>query len=912
MEYKLNEILDVALVQELQDRLNRINPFPSGLLDLDGNILTATAWQDLCSKFHRVHPDCKRECQISDRYIQDHLDQANPAVSYRCPRGLVDNAIPIIVEGKHLGNFISGQFFLEPPDLDFYREQARIFGFDEDAYLEAVKMVPVWSAEQVPPYLEFAKTFIESIAQMGLARIREEEARRKTEESETRFRRIVEDTEAGYFFFDREGIIRDVNAGWARLYKYESPEEFVGHHFMEIQRFEDAGKAEHLVRRIMAGDPSFMTGEFSRRCKDDSTGYHTFSAHPVVRNGEVIGIEGFIIDITRQKEAEMERDVSRTRLASVFEKMVEGFALHEIICDENGTPVDYRFLEMNPAFEKLTGLHASEIIGKTALATIPGLEYHWVERYGQVALTGEPVTFEMFAGPMGRHYRVVAFSNRMGEFATIFEDITEQLESENEIRESENKYRQLADLMPSGLLIHVDGVITYANRMAARIFATEDPAGLIGRRMLDFLHPEFRDTVKERIRLLTEEREPAVMLEEKLVRANGEVFFAEVSAVPFQVDGQPAVQVVFNDITERRMAEERVRTLAHAIDSIHECVSMTDTENNILFVNRSFCQTYGYSREELIGKNISMMREDPDNSEVTTQILEESIKGGWSGELINRRKDGSLFPVFLSTALVPGSHNAPLALIGVAVDITERKKNEADLIAAKEKAEESDRLKSAFLANISHEIRTPLNSILGFSELLEEMVVDPIQQEYLRVIARGGDRLLNIINSVIDIAKIEAGQEVVQNSRFDIKALLQDLYELNRRRNRNILFVNDAEEAGSFYVESDKTKLFQILNNLLSNALKYTQEGSVRFGFTGKPGFILFYVKDTGVGIPEEFRERIFQRFQKADLENRSDFEGTGLGLAITRELVHLLGGRIWFESETGKGSVFHVELPLQ
>ena len=211
MEYTLDQILDINVLQSLQDKLNAINPFPSALIDVKGRILTATAWQDICTKFHRINPESEKECIISDQWINRHLDEANPSVTYKCPNGLVDNAIPIIIEGHHLANYFTGQFFLEPPDLDFFRAQAIRYGFDMEAYLEAVKKVPVWTIEQTVTYLDFIKSFTESLALQGLTRLREIESTRQAAANEQRFRTIIEDSRAGYFFIDSDGIIREMS-----------------------------------------------------------------------------------------------------------------------------------------------------------------------------------------------------------------------------------------------------------------------------------------------------------------------------------------------------------------------------------------------------------------------------------------------------------------------------------------------------------------------------------------------------------------------------------------------------------------------------------------------------------------------------------------------------------------------------
>ncbi len=153
MNYKLEDIIDIKLYQELQDRLNEVYSFPSAIVDNEGNILTATAWQDICTRFHRINKQSEIECIKSDQYIATHLHEANPAVSYRCPHGMIDNAIPIIIDGKHLGNFFTGQLFLEPPDMEFFKRQAEKYGFDEKSYLEAVSKVPVWSKEKLNRYI---------------------------------------------------------------------------------------------------------------------------------------------------------------------------------------------------------------------------------------------------------------------------------------------------------------------------------------------------------------------------------------------------------------------------------------------------------------------------------------------------------------------------------------------------------------------------------------------------------------------------------------------------------------------------------------------------------------------------------------------------------------------------------------
>jgi signal transduction histidine kinase len=248
-------------------------------------------------------------------------------------------------------------------------------------------------------------------------------------------------------------------------------------------------------------------------------------------------------------------------------------------------------------------------------------------------------------------------------------------------------------------------------------------------------------------------------------------------------------------------------------------------------------------------------------------------------------------------------------------DITVMKKTEEELIKAKERAEESDRLKSAFLANMSHEIRTPLNGILGFTELLKTSeLTDKEQDDYLEIIRKGGDRLLKIINDIIDISKIESGQMLVSISKTNISEQLQTVYSFFKPEadSKRIMLINTNESpAEDTIIDTDAQKIYAIHTNLIKNAIKFTQSGFVEFGFEKRNAHLEFFVKDTGIGISSEQKEFIFERFRQGNDTLTRNFEGTGLGLSISKAYVEMLGGKIWVESEYGKGSVFHFTIPV-
>lgn len=247
--------------------------------------------------------------------------------------------------------------------------------------------------------------------------------------------------------------------------------------------------------------------------------------------------------------------------------------------------------------------------------------------------------------------------------------------------------------------------------------------------------------------------------------------------------------------------------------------------------------------------------------------------------------------------------------------ITERKNAERALIEAKEKAEESDRLKSSFLANMSHELRTPLNSIIGFSDFMIDPMFGPEErEEFAKIIKENGNNLLEIISNIMDLSKIESGQMTVIKSEFSVNRLVAEVHadHVIKIIEKCLLWTENPVHEKAVWIVSDEYRLKQILDNLISNAIKFTENGGVEIGFQQQENFLLFHVKDSGIGIPAEYHETIFERFRQVETTNSRTYGGNGLGLAITKSLVTLLGGKIWLESQPGVGSTFYFTIPIE
>ncbi len=303
MDYRLQDLIDTEEFQSLQDRLNRVYSFPCAIIDNEGEILTRTAWQDVCTKFHRRNRECEKMCIESDQYILSHLAEANPTVSYRCPHGLTDNATPIIVEGRHLGNFFAGQFFMDKPDLEFYRERARRYGFDEQAYLEAVRKVPIWTQQQLNNYLFFIKGLIEIVTSIALKNMRTIESQKRLLESEEKHRAIVQTAMDGFCLTDTEGRLLQVNDAYCRMSGYSEPELLtmkIGD--LDLDWSEEAIQTN--MKKIMAhGEDRFETRH--RRRDGSSVFVEASIKYFNVQNKELF--VAFLHDITARKQAEAEK-----------------------------------------------------------------------------------------------------------------------------------------------------------------------------------------------------------------------------------------------------------------------------------------------------------------------------------------------------------------------------------------------------------------------------------------------------------------------------------------------------------------------------------------------------------------------------------------------------------------------------
>lgn len=492
------------------------------------------------------------------------------------------------------------------------------------------------------------------------------------------------------------------------------------------------------------------------------------------------------------------------------------------------------------------------------------------------------------------------------------QDITERKLALQTLALSEKQYRTLFEQASDGIFISDSqgNYVDVNNFGCAMLGYTRDE--ILKFNIVDLLLPQ--EVVENPIRNKDLHENPSVTNERKLICKDGHLINVEISAKKLD-DGR--FQAIVRNITERRKAEETIQKLSKSIEQSPSIVMINDIHGNIEYVNPKFTEITGYSLEEIIGRNPRFLKSGEMPPKFYRDLWQTISSGGvWRGEFHNRKKNGDLYWEWVTITSIKNERGEITNYIAIKEDTSLRKQMEFDLIVAKEKAEESDRLKSAFLANMSHEIRTPLNSIIGFSELLGDPDFDNTQKyEFTNHIVLNGNNLLNIISDIVDISKIESGEIVIRNCVIPVHSLLDEI------RTNHLLKAEEKKlqlkcscpfpEGSPESVFADKERLHQIFNNLISNALKFTSEGYIEIACRPIGEMIEFHVSDTGIGIPPDYHHKIFDRFRQVEASYSRKYGGNGLGLAITKNLVELMGGQIWVESEIGKGSTFYFTLPL-
>lgn len=506
----------------------------------------------------------------------------------------------------------------------------------------------------------------------------------------------------------------------------------------------------------------------------------------------------------------------------------------------------------------------------------------------------------------------------VGYIGTIT-DITARKEMEQALRDSESNYRHLFE-KDSAIKLMTEpstGQIIHANKAASDFYGwTVDTLKSMNIRQIKIQTPESSSTEQKN----RSDDQGNFYEEDQHHLANGKIRNVEVFTSKIRFQGQDCLHSIIHDVTAKRKAEEKLQLLGKALEQSPVSITISDRNGLIEYVNPKFSEITGFSYDEVIGTNSDILN-SKEHSNAFSKSIWNTITSGrdWIGEVQNQRKNGDHYWESLIVSPIFDAAGQITNFISIKEDITERKQMIREVIVAKEKAEEAEHLKSAFLANMSHEIRTPLNAILGFTTLLttSRIITEKTREDYITIINKSAEGLLHIINDILDISKLETGQVKIHKQAFLIEPVLKSL---------QVQYENKLVEAGKSEIElkgfptppeleivTDRNRLTQILSNLLDNACKFTDSGTITFGISRVvDGHVELTVADTGIGISKKDQASIFERFRQAGHSNIRINSGNGLGLAIAKSLVELMAGQIEFESVLEEGTSFRIRLPLQ
>src|SRR3984957_4515948 len=616
-----------------------------------------------------------------------------------------------------------------------------------------------------------------------------------------------------------------------------------------------------------------------------------------------------------------DRDIESATLSAAVEQAADGI----VITDTTG-----RIQYVNAAFTELTGYSSDEVVGQNLL--LLKSEQNAPSTYEQLWNTirsckvwhGEQINRRKDGSTVESPATAYPIKNTAGEVvavSVILRDSLERKRAEEKVREQESLFGIMADGCPALMWVSdADGRTEFINR-ADREFIGVSLDEMKGLDWVKFLHPDDAQRYLNACDLALKERAP-LRSETRLRNPEGGGRWGATYAEPrFSPSGEFLGYVgISPDITERKQAEQALRSSEEMFRQLAENIRevfwiMPPEEDEVPYVSPAFEQVWGRSRESLYKDPFSWVESiHPDDRERARLLLTRQVQGEPVLREYRIRTPEGLEKWIRDRAFpVRDQSDKVIRIVGIAEEITEQKRYETELIQAREAADVANQAKSEFLANMSHEIRTPMNGIIGMTELALDTALESTQREYLNAVKYSADALMRVINDILDFSKIEAGKLDLDPVEFSLRDCIgHAMKTLSVQAHEKDLELACSVPPGlADVMVGDSVRLQQIVLNLLGNAIKFTDRGEVvlsaRLEASEVDSITLhFAIPDTGIGIPAEKQKVIFEPFTQADTSTTRKYGGTGLGLAITVRLIEMMGGRIWVESEPGKGSTFH------
>lgn len=782
------------------------------------------------------------------------------------------------------------------------------------------------------------------------------QAENALKESEIKYRELVENSPDAFVVY-QEGKIVFANKASFSLIGAKHADELLGKPVMQFVDPESRAMVAERMR-VTVNEGTVLPLAEERFIRIDGSGLDVEVKGMRIALNNKPAVQLIIRDISEKKQAEVALRKNEERYRALVDNVFEGILIINL---EGNILFANQSLIKTFEYENLEELVGGNVFQYIAPESIPqaiadltgvaeGLEVD-VANYAGITSKGNKIWFESIG-------KIIEYEGVVADIISV-RDVTAKKLADAKLAENESRFKAITETANDAILVtNNNGLIVFSNPRAHQIFGYDENefAGLT----LEMLMPEkYRDLHKTNFEAFVAGGNAYFIgktTEFSAIRKNGSEFTMEISLSKWETSSGVFVAANIRDITDRELVVEALKKSESFLKEAQIIANLglytldfaTGNWESSEVLDKIFGIDADYERSVDGWESIV----HPEWRKFMDKYFKEEVVGSRTDfdkeYKIIRKIDQEERWVHGMGRLKFDEENRLTHMVGTIRDITERKNTEQELITARDRAEESDRLKSAFLANMSHEIRTPMNGILGFAELLKMPGLSgEQQQEFIRIIRKSGHRMLNIINDIVDISKIESGQMKVLISDTNINDQIDYIYAFFKpeAENKGIqLFFKNGLASEQSIIKTDQEKVYAILTNLVKNAIKYTNEGTIEFGYipagsvvklyakanenetteasdptdpgdlytaVTEPAELQFYVKDTGIGIPFDRQKAIFDRFVQADIADTRAYQGAGLGLSITKAFVEMLGGRLWVESQLFKGSTFYFTIPF-